>query len=173
MFFIDSFMIRLGIISDIDSVLNITKACELHMIDNNIFQWNENYPDKESFVNDIEKKELFVYHTYRRVVACISLCNKMDHVYESVNWKTINKNNLYIHRLAVHPEFQKQGLGKSLMDFAENYAKDNKYISIRLDTFSENKRNLKFYESRGYHRLGKIYFPKQSEFPFYCYELIL
>tara|TARA_S200000501_G_scaffold191116_1_gene179952 strand:- start:26691 stop:27191 length:501 start_codon:yes stop_codon:yes gene_type:complete len=166
-------MIRLGITSDINSVLNITKACGLHMVDNDILQWNENYPDKASFVNDIEKKELYVYHNNGRVVACISLCNKMDDVYESVNWKTINKNNLYIHRLAVHPEFQRKGLGKSLMDFAENYAKDNKYISVRLDTFSENKRNLKFYESRGYHRLGKIYFLKQSVFPFYCYELIL
>ena len=59
------------------------------------------------------------------------------------------------------------------MDFAENYAKDNSHISVRLDTFSKNKRNLKFYESRGYQRLDGIYLPKQSEFPFYCYELIL
>ncbi|MGM0391936.1 MAG: GNAT family N-acetyltransferase, partial [Bacteroidota bacterium] len=30
-----------------------------------------------------------------------------------------------------------------------------------------------FYESRGYQKLGDIYFPKQSEHPFHCYELIL
>ena len=52
-------------------------------------------------------------------------------------------------------------------------AKEKKFASVRLDTFSVNKRNLKFYESRGYQRLEGIYFPKQSEFPFYCYELIL
>ena len=166
-------MIRTANSSDIESILQITKACALHLIDNGIFQWNEHYPDKVSFVSDVEKKELFVYCNYEKVIACISLCNKMDDVYKPVNWITNNENNLYIHRLAVHPEFQKKGLGKYLMDFAENYAKDNGYISVRLDTFSENKRNLKFYELRGYHKLGKIYFPKQSEFPFYCYELIL
>ena len=166
-------MIRPANISEIESILDITKSCALHMIDNGIFQWNEHYPDKASFINDVRNDELFVYCFGEKVVACISLCNEMDKVYEPVHWKTINNNNLYVHRLAVHPDFQKKGLGKSLMDFAEKYAKDKRYVSVRLDTFSENKRNLKFYESRGYHRLDGIYFPKQSKFPFYCYELIL
>jgi ribosomal protein S18 acetylase RimI-like enzyme len=56
------------------------------------------------------------------------------------------------------------------MDFAEQFAIDNKYTSIRLDTFSKNSRNKNFYEIRGFKRLGEIHFPKQSEFPFYCYE---
>ncbi len=166
-------MIRPANISDIEPILDITKSCALHMINNGVFQWNEYYPDKASFINDVRNDELFVYCVSEKVVACISLCKEMDKVYEPVHWKTINDNNLYVHRVAVHPDFQKKGLGKSLMDFAENYAKDKSYVSVRLDTFSENKRNLKFYESRGYHRLDGIYFPKQSKFPFYCYELIL
>ena len=166
-------MIRKGDISDINTILNITKSCAAHMVQNNIYQWNEHYPDRDSFVNDAKNKQLYVYIENEKLLACISLCDKMDDVYWPVHWKTINENNLYVHRLAVHPNFQKKGLGRSLMDFAENYAKDNNYISVRLDTFSKNKRNLKFYESRGYHRLDGIYFPKQSKFPFYCYELIL
>ena len=140
-------MIRPANISEIESILDITKSCALHMIDNGIFQWNEHYPDKASFINDVRNDELFVYCVGKKVVACISLCNEMDEVYEPAHWKTINDNNLYVHRLAVLPDFQKKGLGKSLMDFAENYAKDKSYVSVRLDTFSKNKRNLKFYES--------------------------
>ena len=166
-------MIRAGEISDIDAILNITKSCALHMIQNNIYQWNEHYPDRDSFINDAENQELYVYVINGKVVGCISLCMHMDEVYLPVKWKTKNDNNLYIHRLAVHPDFQKKGVGKILMDFAEKYANEKKFASVRLDTFSVNKRNLKFYESRGYQRLEGIYFPKQSEFPFYCYELIL
>jgi ribosomal protein S18 acetylase RimI-like enzyme len=59
-----------------------------------------------------------------------------------------------------------------MMDYAEDYSKKNNYTSARLDTFSQNKRNQKIYESRGYQKLGNIYFPKQSEHPFYCYELV-
>ena len=166
-------MIRAGNISDIDSILNITKSCAAHMIQNGIYQWNEHYPDKSSFINDAENMELYVYIENEKVIACISLCKKMDEVYFPVSWITKNYNNLYIHRLAVHPDFQKKGVGKVLMDFAEKYARKKECKSIRLDTFSVNKRNLKFYESRGYQRLERIYFPKQSEFPFYCYELII
>ena len=166
-------MIRPGEVSDIDAILNITKSCAINMIQNDIYQWNERYPDRGSFINDAENQELYVYVINGKVVACISLCVHIDEVYLPVKWKTKNDNNLYIHRLAVHPGFQKKGVGKILMDFAEEYAKEKKFVSIRLDTFSVNKRNLKFYESRGYGRLEEIHFPKQSEFPFYCYELIL
>ena len=166
-------MIRAGSIFDVDSILDITKSCATHMIENGVYQWNEHYPDRESFVNDAKNNELYIYSENKKIVACISLCDKMDDVYLPVKWKTKNGNNLYIHRLAVHPDFQKKGVGKSLMDFAEKYAREKKYISVRLDTFSVNKRNLKFYESRGYQQLEGVYFPRQSEFPFYCYELIL
>ena len=50
-----------GEISDIDAILNITKSCALHMIQNNIYQWNEHYPDRGSFINDAENQELYVY----------------------------------------------------------------------------------------------------------------
>ena len=146
-------MIRPGGISDIDVILNITKSCAAHMVQNGIFQWNEHYPDRDSFVNDAKNKELYVCSKNGKVIACISLCKHMDEVYLPVKWKTKNGNNLYIHRLAVHPDFQKKGVGKILMDFAEKYAREKKYISVRLDTFSVNKRNLKFYESRGYKSL--------------------
>ena len=166
-------MIRAGSIFDVDSILDITKSCAAHMIENGIYQWNEHYPDRESFVDDAKNNELYIYTENEKIVACISLCDKMDDVYSSVNWETKDENNLYIHRLAVHPDFQKKGVGKSLMDFAEKFAQEKKYKSIRLDTFSMNKRNLKFYESRGYIRLEEIYFPNQSEYPFYCYELVI
>jgi len=73
----------------------------------------------------------------------------------------------------VHPKFQGEGYAQKLMAFAENYAKKYNYNSIRLDTFSENIRNQNFYEQRNYTKLEAIYFPNQSEYPFYCYEKVL
>jgi len=72
----------------------------------------------------------------------------------------------------VHPTFQGQGVAQQLMTFAEKFAQEKGYLSVRLDTFSRNNRNQKFYETRGYKRLGTIYFPLQSDHPFFCYELV-
>lgn len=174
-------MIRKGIVSDLDDILQVTKACAAHMIQQNIFQWNEFYPNALAFEKDIEHGECYVLEIpvqntgeqNRKVMGCITISNIMDEEYIPINWLTPNKNNIYIHRLAVHPDFQGKGYAQQLLSFAENYAKTQNYCSIRLDTFSQNKRNQKFYELRGYKKLGDIYFPKQSEYPFHCYELVL
>ena len=163
-------MIRLAKKEEIPHLLAITKACANDMISRNIFQWNEGYPSQEAFENDVFRKELFVLITNNRKIGCLVLTPKIDEECLQVKWLTPNKNNLYIHRLAIHPKEQRKGWAQKLMGFTENFAIKNNYNSIRLDTFSKNIRNQKFYELRGYKKLGAIYFPKQSEFPFYCYE---
>lgn len=166
-------MIRKGKIEDIKAIMNLTKACAKTMIANGIYQWNEHYPNVSAFVNDIERHELFVLEIDSEINGTIVISTFMDEEYLPIKWLTKNENNIYIHRLAIHPSMQGKGYAQQLMDFAEQYAIDNNYRSIRLDTFSRNKRNQKFYELRGYNKLGDIYFPKQSKYPFHCYELVL
>ena len=166
-------MIRKGLSSDIDRILKITKACAIHMINKDIYQWNEHYPNKSAFKKDVVRGELYVLEIDQTVLGCIVMSTLMDEEYIPVKWLTPNQNNLYVHRLAIHPEQQGKGYAQKLMDFAEQFAIENNYASIRLDTFSQNKRNQLFYELRGYKKLEDIYFPRQSEYLFHCYELIL
>ena len=143
------------------------------MINRNIFQWNEKYPSKKIFKEDIESNSLYLAKINQEIVGCIMLTKNKDDVYKDIKWLSEDNINLYVHRLAVHPLFQKKGIGRKMMDFAEDYAKSNNYESVRLDTFSKNKRNNIFYENRGYIRLGNVYFPEQSRFPFYCFEKLI
>lgn len=166
-------MIRRAKISEIPDILTITKACALHMIQNGILQWNEHYPSESAFQNDIERGELYVLEIEGQIIGSIVISTFMDAEYYPIKWLTPNENNVYIHRLSILPRHQGQGYAQKLMDFAENYARENGYASVRLDTFSQNKRNQRFYEKRGYRKLEDIFFPKQSEHPFHCYELIL
>lgn len=166
--------IRKATIEDIPDILAITKACALHMINNGIFQWNENYPNTTVFNKDIQHEELYVLvNANHKVIGSIVLSELMDEEYKVINWLTNNQKNLYIHRLAIHPNEQGKGYAQYLMNFAENFAKEHSFLSVRLDTFSLNERNNIFYQKRGYTELGDVYFPKQSEAPFHCYELVL
>lgn len=159
--------------SEIPEILDLTRACAKAMAAQNIFQWNEHYPSAQAFENDIARNELFVLKINQNIIGTLVCSTFMDKEYEAIEWLTPNQNNCYIHRLAVHPEHQKQGHARRLMDYAEAFAKAQHMSSVRLDTFSQNHRNQQFYAARGYHKLGSIYFPKQSEHPFYCYELVL
>ncbi|WP_339835912.1 GNAT family N-acetyltransferase [uncultured Maribacter sp.] len=166
-------MIEPAKISQLNEILRMTAACRVSMEANGIYQWTEAYPSKEVFENDIVRNELFVLLNDEKIVGCIVISLSMDEEYRSIKWLTDNGRNYYIHRLAVHPEFQGKGFAQRLMDFGENFARDNNSLSVRLDTFSQNKRNQKFYELRGYTKLEDIFFPKQSQHPFHCYELVL
>jgi len=157
---------------DIPELLIVTKACAKAMIASGIYQWNEDYPSNNAFEKDIELGQLWVLKESDTIIGSVVISDIMDEEYKAVEWLTTNAKNVYIHRLAIHPNYQGKGLAQKLMDFAETYAKENDFISVRLDTFSINKRNNIFYIKRGYQKLGDVYFPKQSEHPFHCYELV-
>jgi len=173
-------MIRLAKLSEIEEIMTITRACAAKMISENIFQWNEQYPNSEAFQKDVERNELYVLissghpeGTTEKIMGCITISSEKDIEYNNIDWLTEDSHHYYIHRLAIHPHVQHHGYARKLMDFAETYARQNDAVSIRLDTFSANKRNQRFYENRGYKRLGDIYFPMQSDLSFHCFELIL
>ena len=165
--------IRQAISKDLDDIKKIADACAIDMANYSIFQWNEKYPSKEVFKNDIDSGSLYVLENNKQIIGCIMLTAFKDDVYKDVQWLTKDSKNLYLHRLAVDPCFQKNGNGSKLMDFSESFAVENNFISIRLDTFSKNKRNVKFYKKRGYIKIEDIYFLNQSVYPFYCFEKIL
>ncbi|MFD2517294.1 GNAT family N-acetyltransferase [Salinimicrobium flavum] len=166
-------MIRKATLSDLNTVKTLTGSCAQVMQKNGIFQWNDHYPSRAILGKDIDREELFVLEEKGRILGIIALTPVMDEEYIPVKWLTPNGKNLYVHRLATHPSVWGAGYGQKLMEFAEKTALEEGYLSVRLDTFSRNKRNQKFYESRGYIRLENVFFPEQSDDPFFCYEKIL
>jgi ribosomal protein S18 acetylase RimI-like enzyme len=86
-----------------------------------------------------------------------------------LSWKDTNGKPAVIHRLAVHPQHQKLGYAKQLMNFAENLATEQGYTSIRLDSYTGNPRAIRFYENREYVKRGEVYFPGRV-LVFYCFE---
>lgn len=167
-------MIRKANPGDLNTLLEITRSCAKLMESKGIFQWNDSYPSLSTFENDVTNNWLYVNIKEEEIIGCICISNFMDKEYQSVKWLTDNNNNnIYIHRLAVDPTHQKMGYAQEMMSFAESFARKNNYDSIRLDTFSKNVRNQHFYQQREYKKLGNIFFPNQSEYPFYCYELVL
>ena len=102
--------IELAKTTDLDEVMRIIKACAEDLISKKIFQWSEKYPSSEVFKNDIDKNTLFVAKHKSKIIGCVALCSNKDLEYKNVKWLTEDNKNLYIHRLAVDPNFQKREL---------------------------------------------------------------
>jgi ribosomal protein S18 acetylase RimI-like enzyme len=69
----------------------------------------------------------------------------------------------YIERLAVLPEKRRNGYGKILLEYAENYAAESGGIAVSIGIMDNNTRLKKWYIGNGYHETSvKIY----SHLPF-------
>jgi ribosomal protein S18 acetylase RimI-like enzyme len=141
------------------------------MRQNGIHQWDEVYPNEEIITKDVDSRALYVLEQNGLCIAAVSLNQEQDAAYQKVHWLG-GEPVLVVHRLCVDPAYQGNGLGNRLMDFAEEYAKQHAYASIRLDAYTGNPSAIRLYERRGYRKAGQVYFPRRT-LPFFCFEKIL
>lgn len=167
-------MIRKAQISEIDYLTDLVKQCGAHMRANGIVQWLEGYPNRDIIEEDVHEGSVFVLEEDNLIKAMVVLNEKQDAEYQELKWLTDSTSrNLVVHRLATLPNFQGQGLGSKLMQFAEQYAKENSYDSIRLDTFSQNEGNIAYYKKRDYIEIGHVNLKYRDDYHYVCFEKIL
>jgi ribosomal protein S18 acetylase RimI-like enzyme len=153
------------------SIMEVIRACVHSMRRAGIFQWDEIYPSRELIEEDVRDGSSYLAQANGVILGAVCLNEQQDAVYQQVRWCGIEPV-LVVHRLCVDPACQGQGIASRLMDFAEEYARQHAYASIRLDAYTGNPSAVKLYETRGYRKAGQVYFPRR-ELPFYCFEKIL
>jgi len=79
----------------------------------------------------------------------ILLLAYMDAILVGTIWLTNDYRRLYIHHMAVLPEFQKQGIGRSLLQEAIQIA-DKQGLQAKLEVYSDNAAALNLYRSMGF-----------------------
>ena len=157
-------MMRLAKIIEIPMILAITKACAKDMIRQNIFQWNEQYPSKDAFENDIKRNELYVFISDGTIIGCMVSNEIALSIFYYEKALLLNPDDKDI---ATNLGFAQKMTIDSIQKIPENRL--SKLFNQTLNSLS----NQYFYQQRGYKKLGNIFFPNQSEYPFYCYELVL
>lgn len=74
-------------------------------------------------------------------------------------------NELYLGMLSVNPELQAKGIGRSLVEAAETYAREIDCTTVVMSVISVRKELITWYERRGYHLTGETKpFPPDPRF---------
>lgn len=145
----------------------VKKNLKEHSID----QWDRYYPNAFVLFEDLRKRQFFGIKENRDWVGMIVLNTEQSKQYEDITWEDGEGMPLVVHRLAVHPNFQGQGIGKILLSFAEEYALKKGFTSIRLDVYTGNPGAVALYQRSGYNERGTVNFPFRR-LPFYCFEKV-
>jgi ribosomal protein S18 acetylase RimI-like enzyme len=151
---------------EIDEIMELIAKCVQVMQAGGSDQWDEHYPNREIISLDMERGSLWVCEENNAVAGILVLDEHQSEQYEEIEWTETQGPHLIMHRLAVHPEVQGKGIARRLSTYAEEYARQNGYSSIRLDTYAKNTRALALYPKLGYDFRGEVSFPGRiAKFP--------
>ncbi len=145
---------RLGTKQDLDAICSLIQQAIDEMERHGIYQWDDIYPARKDFEEDIEKKTLYLASVEEKLAALYVISGECDEQYRNGQWKYDERSAFVLHRLCVSPFFQNQKIGKTVLQHIEEQVKDMGYNSIRLDTFTENPFAQKLYLHSGYESRG-------------------
>lgn len=145
---------RIATLEDLDEVCTLVSHAIDIMIKQNIEQWDNLYPTREDFKEDIEKKQLYVGLVDQQIAVIYVLNQEYDDEYKNGDWKYKDKPFYIVHRLCVNPAFQNKGIAKKTLVHMEEQLREMGMDAIRLDVFSKNPYALKLYSHLGYSKVG-------------------
>ncbi len=160
---------HLADLSDLNRIMVLVNAAKAFMHRHNNFQWDDDYPLKNTFEKDIVNQDLYVYKENGVIASFICVNEDIPPEYLSLKWST-SPNCLVIHRMVTHVDMMGQGLALKMVKFAIEKALASGYKSVWTDTNSKNKGALHLFEKLGFNFVGHIVLRQKKDL-FCCYEL--
>ncbi len=150
--------IEIATLNHKNDILKIINQAKFYMKENNLNQWDENYPNIETVSCDIKNKVNYVLIDDKKVIGTFVLIFEEDETYKNIEgkWKT---NSLYgtLHRVAIDNDYKGKNLANSILDFAIDKSIEKNIHSIRIDTHEKNLSMIKFIKKSNFDYCGVIY----------------
>lgn len=156
-------MIRLATNADLEAILLIIEDAKIRFRLQNSSQWQDEggYPNRSTFLKDIENQILYVYDHNGEVIGVAAFSEEIEEAYQTIydgSWLLANDApTLTIHRLAVKKEWYRKGIAKKILAYAEMVCRSRGFVSIRIDTHEKNGEMQHLLQRCGYSCCGIIY----------------
>ena len=117
--------------------------------------------DREMVINEIAENRQFKLLVNNEVVCIWAITFSDEQIWEDSN----TDSAIYIHRIAVNPNFRGNNYIATITNWAKEYALKKEIQFIRLDTLGENKNLITHYKNAGFHFLGLFNLKNTSNLP--------
>ena len=117
--------------------------------------------DREMVVNEIAENRQFKLIVNNEVVCIWAITFSDKQIWEGSN----TDSAIYIHRIAVNPNFRGNNYIATIINWAKEYALKKEIQFIRLDTLGDNKNLITHYKNAGFHFLGLFNLKNTSNLP--------
>jgi len=155
--------------SELIEILFLLKVCILDMNAKGFRHWNSSFPNTELVVNDLKCGSIFLAKDKGVCKGMVTLNKQEPEEYKSVAFKAKSTKPLYLQNMVVHPTWQGKGIGNQMVDFAQDYARENGFDCIRLDVFKPGEIARQLYEKKSFKEVASFH-TEYQKIPFICYE---
>lgn len=164
-------MIRLATLDDCAKVEILLNQAKAYFKNNNIDQWQTEYPNVEDIIKDVNDKKGYVYDDGDVLGYAMIDMNK-DANYDYIEGSWLNDDNYgVIHRICVHDDAKGKGIGSKFIEYAQKLALSNGIYNLRIDTHDDNKSMQRLISKNGFTKCGIIYVEDKTKRNAYHKEL--
>ena len=144
---------------DIDQIMQIIADARESIGRLGIDQWQYGYPTRDSVKEDIVLGRTFVVLNDDKICATFALIYGFEPTYKKIYCGSWLGDGEYItiHKIAIDKEHRGKGIAELIIDFIAMFARQNGYVSIRVDTHQGNIPMRKMVEKNGFEYCGNIY----------------
>jgi len=161
--------IRQGRNEDVAAVMALVRRVVPLMRAGGNLQWDDQYPNPGVFAQDVARAQLWVAEAAGRIAGVAAITTDQEPEYAEVGWD-LAEVAVVVHRLAVDPAFQGQGVALALMRQAEAVARSRGIAVLRVDTNLQNLATQRLFPKLGYVAAGDIGLGFRPGLRFRCYE---
>lgn len=152
--------IRLGTINDVVAVVKLYDSINDYLFEHvNYPGWRKGiYPAKEDATLGIKEGSLFVAFLENELVGSFILRNKSEKAYNQATWqKKLEDKDIYVlYTFVVSPNYLNKGIGYKLLQFAEQFGRNQGMQALRLDVFENNQPAINLYEKYGFKYIDTV-----------------
>lgn len=146
-------------VKDLDSVMAIIEDGREYLREQGIDQWQNGYPDRNTFLEDIAAGDSFVLTDGEEIcgVFLLRFGDDPDYAYiENGAWPYEGAYGV-IHRMAVSSARKGQGLAGEMFAGAASLAKEKGIFQLRIDTHEKNLSMQRAVTKSGFVPCGRVY----------------
>lgn len=156
---------RKSVKADVNDIMKIIKQAQDYFNKQGINQWQDNYPNVETILNDIANKNSYVLLKDNNIVATAAVSFDGEKTYDSIYEGKWISNNEYavIHRIAVNNNYKGLGLSSQIIKNVEQLCLNKGVYSIKVDTHEENVSMQKLLKKNKFQYCGIIYLEDESK----------
>lgn len=152
--------------ADLDAMMKIVDEAKAYFKNQGIPQWQDGYPNRESFLSDRRKGYSYVLEEDGRIVGTMAVIfdgePDYDMIYEG-SWLSEGRSYAAIHRVAVDAESKGKGFAGKMVEEVVKMCQERGICSIRNDTHRLNDSMQRMLTKNGFMRCGIVYLKNGEE----------